>query len=317
MRLAGSEGLVSPVDFLSLAVRMAWGTITYLLAYRAVPIAAVASSIALILLVRPERWLSWARGQSRIRQLAGATILGFTRPTTRGEVEKYLRLVASRPLAAVVYLAVSHNLTIYYLLLLGPLLGKDVLLSHVIGGVAFMLVAVPLVGRVVIEPGDAGREPPPRSDSCSTETCGELVRFTGLLLYGSLLGGTIAAWGLSPWAFAPAKIARSSPISQLLNAVLGGIVSVALWMWPVANLFVGTYLWKTGLAHAGLVAFFYASTVSPQRLRLYAKVMARPSAARFAAALATASVVAGFVTAIVYRVFGLTIHYKLIPKQLL
>lgn len=307
---------MSPFDFLVLALQMAWKTITYLLAYRAAPIAAVASSIALILLVRPEQWLSWATGQSRIRQLAGAAVLGFTRPTTRGEIEKYLRLLASRPLAAVVYLAVSHDLTIYYLLLLGPLLGKDVLLSHVIGGIAFMLVAVPLVGRVVVDPGIAGREPPPRSDSFWTDAFEELVRFGGLLLYGSLLGGAIAAWGLSSWAFAPAKIAGSSLISQLLNAVLGEIVSVALWMWPVANLFVGTYLWKTGLAHAGLVAFFYASTVSPQRLRLYARLMARRSAARFAAALTAASVVAGFVTASVYRVFGLTIHYKLIPEQL-
>lgn len=307
---------MSPFDFLVLALQMAWETITYLLAYLAAPIAAVASSIALILFVRPERWLGWATGQSRIRQLAGAAVLGFTRPTTRGEIERFLPLLGSRPLATVVYLTVSHNLTIYYVLLLGPLLGRDVVLSHFIGGVVFMLVAVPLIGRVVVDPGNAGLEPQTGGRSFRTEAFGELARFGGFLLYGSLLGGAIAAWGLSSRAFAPAKIAGSSPISQLLNAVLGGIVSAALRMWPVANLFVGTYLWKTGLAHAGLVAFFYASAASPQRFRLYAKLMGKPSAARFAAALTAASAVAGFVTAIVYRMFGLTIHYKLIPEQL-
>ena len=87
--------------------------------------------------------------------------------------------------------------------------------------------------------------------------------------------------------------------------------------WPVANLFVGTYLWKIGLAHAGIVSFFYASTVSPQRVLLYSRIMGKRATARFVPALALAALLAGVATALLFRLSGLTIHYKLIPAQLL
>ncbi len=284
--------------------------------------------------------------------------MGFTRPLSPVPLVHNLHLLHGQSLETIVYLTVSHNLTVYYLFLLGPLLGKDVLLSHLIGGIIFMGVASRLTGLFGVDwttlrsapgvdwttlrsapgvdwttlrsaPGvdwTTLRSAPGVEDSLSLSLekqsfwplfLDELQRILGLMGYGLLLGGLIAAWGLSPWTVVPAYITTNRWFTQVINALLGGVVSMILWMWPVANLFVGTYLWKIGLAHAGLVTFFYASTISPQRLRLYAQVKGKEQAIRFGTALALAAILAGLGTAILFHLLGLRINYKLVLEQLL
>lgn len=88
------------------------------------------------------------------------------------------------------------------------------------------------------------------------------------------------------------------------------------FMWPVATLFVGTYLWKIGLAHAGLVTFFCAATLAPQRLRLYGNLWGADRTARWVGALALAALAAGLAVAVLLGLVGPEIRYKLTPEQL-
>lgn len=312
-------------EFLSLALYMAKETILYLLAYWLTPLLAFATSVALQALAPVHHWQRWLHDDRKSRRILGAIALGFTRPLSPVVLVHNLRLLHGQSLETIVYLTVSHNLTVYYLFLLGPLLGKDVLLSHLIGGIIFMGVASRLTGLFGVD-WTPLRSAPGVEDSLSLSLekqsfwplfLDELRRILGLMGYGLLLGGLIAAWGLSPWTVVPAYITTNRWFAQVINALLGGVVSMILWMWPVANLFVGTYLWKIGLAHAGLVTFFYASTLSPQRLRLYAQVKGKEQAIRFGTALALAVILAGLVTAILFHLLGLRINYKLVPEQLL
>lgn len=87
-------------------------------------------------------------------------------------------------------------------------------------------------------------------------------------------------------------------------------------MWPVATLFAGTFLWKIGLAQAGLVAFFCAATISPHRLSLYREAWGTGRTVRRALALALGAVTAGLVVAVLFGFTGLEIRYKLVPGQL-
>jgi hypothetical protein len=88
-------------------------------------------------------------------------------------------------------------------------------------------------------------------------------------------------------------------------------------MSPVANLFVGTYVWKVGIAHAGLVSFFFGSLISWPRVRLYQKALGHRQGTVFAVVLALAAIAAGFLVALFFHFAGLSIHYKLVAQQML
>lgn len=308
---------MSGSEFFSLALQIVRDTILYLLAYGFVPILAFVASVTLQAIMPVPLSERWLRDDRMSNRLLGATILGLTRPMARAEIAQTLRLLHRQPFETIVYLAVSHNLTVYYFFLIGPLLGKDVLLSHVLGGLIFIVSASGLVGLLGIKRDEQLPIRLQEKHPFWQLFFGELSRTVALMAYGLLLGGFIAAWGLSPWTFVPAYVTSNPLLSQFINSLLGGLVSVLLGMWPVANLFVGTYLWKTGLAHAGLVTFFYASPISPHRLRLYAQVRGKAQALRLGVALALAAMVAGLGVAVLFRLPGLSINYKLVPEQLL
>lgn len=338
-------------------------TTLYLLAYRGAPVVAVVAAALLA------GWAPVARLRARaddgngaggagLRALAAAA-LGFVRPLGRAALRRDLAALRHGR-DVVVYLTVSHGLTVYYLLLMGPLLGKDVLLSHAIGGAFFALTAgvgLRLAGvratRLAAEAGSAGtvgrecasaNDPAGASDLAGVSdpagaddpagasgpvrkeagggqsgwpaAVAEAGRALALMALGLVLGAVIAAWGLSGRAAAPVEMVEAPWLAQLVNALLAVAASILLWMWPVENLFVGTYLWKVGLAHAGLVAFFWASTTSPHRLGLYRELWGARVAWRLAVALGVAAVVAGMATALLYRITPLSINYKLIPAQM-
>jgi hypothetical protein len=137
-----------------------------------------------------------------------------------------------------------------------------------------------------------------------------------LVVYGLLLGGFVAAWGLSRAHVAPAALFGGGLTTQAVNAGIGLSVSFLTWMNPVANLFVGTYLWKVGIAHAGMLSFFLASLVSWPRVRLYRQALGRRQGVRLAAVLALAALAAGLLVALLFRLAGLSIRYKLMAEQM-
>lgn len=335
---------MSPMEFALTAAQSVVDTALYLLAYGGAPIVAIVVA-ALLAGWAPLRWLrAQATTDGAVRRTLAVAALAFVRPLGRSVLRRELRRLRC-PSDVVVYLAVGHGLTVYYLLLMGPLLGKDVLMSHVLGGVLFAGTAVGLARLAGLSTGDAGStasqggdgpqasgagaglrpsdgdEPRSRDAGSDAGTAwgraaGEAGRAVALMALGLVLGGVVAAWGLTGHAPAPVEIVDVPWLAQLLNALVAIGASMLLWMWPVENLFVGTYLWKIGLAHAGLVAFFWASTVSPQRLRLYRELWGGKPARRLAAVLGAAALVAGMATALLYRVTPLAINYKLIPAQM-
>lgn len=313
--------------FVTTALEMAWATLHYIVFYRFAIGFAFLFSVLLQFFLPAKRWLQVIRGRSGPVSILAAAGLGLTTSPGRQAIESnFSHLVAvGAPLTALVaYLISSHGLTVYYLLMLGPLLGKDVLLSHVLGGVGVFIIAslvLPLVfGR--LDKSEAGGDfavvQPPVRPGRLVQTVGSELRAAGpLVLYGLLLGGLIAAWGLSPWHVVPAALFGGGLAAQASNALLGLGVSFLTGMSPVANLFVGTYVWKIGIAHAGLVSFFFGNLISWPRVRLYQRTLGHRQGTVFALVLALAAIVAGLLVAFFFHFTGLSIHYKLIPEQLL
>lgn len=307
---------MTAVEFLHLAWQTAVQTASYLFAYAFVLVLAPLAHLALLALAPVDR--GWGGGEPgrRLGRL-GAALAGLTRPLSRRAIETTLRQARSAT-AAVAFLAVSHALTASYWILLGPLLGKDFLLSHAVGVVLFAFVASVLAWAFGLKAA-AGppRERPIGAGGARLPAmlAAVALRYVLLVALGLGLGGLVAAWGLSAGARAPAELGTAGSTTQALNAALGGALAL-LGVPPVANLFVGTYLWKVGVAHAGIVAFFCAATAAPTRWRLYARVFGRPGAVRLVAALLIGALLAGLATAWLFGAAGVPIRYKLIPEQL-
>lgn len=298
-------------EFLATAWQTAVQTASYLFAY------AFALALAPLVHLALVGWAPMRRGRLATgRGPLAAIVLGCTEPLSRRAFEANL-IRLGRPGPGIVYLALSHALTAYSWVLLGPLLGKDFLLSHVTGVALFVLFAVGLAWLLGVP---AVRDPlagsPRRSgDPLGVRLLGVLLRFVLLAALGLGLGGMVAAWGFSAAAWAPAELGAGGLSTQLANGLLG-LGLALLGIPPVANLFVGTYLWKVGLAHAGIVAFFCAATAAPTRWRLYARLFGRGGAARLVTALLLAALLAGLATAWLFGVADVSIHYKLIPEQM-
>lgn len=324
------------IDLLRSAAHVAADTAAYLMAWWAVPLWALAATVVLQGLARDWPLERWARSEQRFRRVAGAYLLAVARPFGRSDVGRNLARLEGRPGATAVYLTAGHGLTLYYFALLGPLLGKDVLLSHVLGMVAFAGIATGfavLLRAAAVDPTGAtapGDESEPGAsgpgDTADAEgtpkawtalIVGEGGRFLGWSLWGLTVGGLVGAAGLSsPSYLLTDLLPGEGLLRQVVHAGVGLLAAPAFFMWPVATLFAGTYLWKVGLAHAGLVAFFCAATLSPQRLRLYRKVWGADRTARCVLALALAALAAGLVVALLFGLTGLEIRYKLVPGQL-
>ena len=311
-------------EFLALALRVAGDTVSYLMAWWAVPVWALAASVLLQWWGARLPLETWVRSGKAPRRAAGAFLLAVTRSLDRESVRRTLGLLEGRTLGTAVYLTAGHGLTVYYFLLLGPLLGKDVLLSHVVGGIAFAGVAAAGARAFGLASLPSGGSRPSAAKVGATAPDGlgaiglrEVVRFGSWAGWGLVVGAVIGAAGLSN----PSLLLVELPLGQgllrqLVHAGLGAAAAVATFMWPVSTLFAGTYLWKVGLAHAGLVAFFYGATVAPQRVRLYRQVWDEPRALGWTLVLAAAAVAAGLVTAVLFGLAGLDIHYRLVPAQL-
>jgi uncharacterized membrane protein YraQ (UPF0718 family) len=314
--------------FVTTALGMAWATLHYIVLYRFAIGFAFFFSVLLQFLFPAEKWLQVIQGRSGLVPILAAAGLGFRTSPGRQAIESnFSHLVAVKaPLTALVaYLICSHGLTVYYLLMLGPLLGKDVLLSHILGGVTIFIVAslcFSPVFRKIFRTSESARDvdfaPPPLRPGRIAKIVGSELRAVGFLsLYGLLLGGVVAAWGLSPWHVAPAALFGGGLAAQGINTILGLAVSFLTWMSPVANLFVGTYVWKVGIAHAGLVSFFFGNLISWPRVRLYQRTLGHRQGTVFALVLALAAIAAGLLVAFFFHFTALSIHYKLIPEQLL
>lgn len=155
--------------FIGTAVGMAWATLQYLVFYRFVIGVAPATSVAAQTLV----------GTRQIRlpfAWPAALLVGAATSPRASAIGRGLAVAAGRdagPLVAVTFLVGAHFLTPYYLLLTGPLLGKDVLLSHVIGaGLCLAITRVLWRAERLAPEGDAFDAADDRDGSSSRSRCG-------------------------------------------------------------------------------------------------------------------------------------------------
>lgn len=303
-----------PLEPIDTAWEIARQTTAYLFAYAFAPILALGAQLLLV------AWGTRLRqGKSTASRLRRQLLLGITAPSGTRALERDLR---RRDLSAAgppwLYLGWVHGLTAYYWILLGPLLGRDFLLSHVVGMLVFVLLCS-LLGRVArIAPSTSS--PPsegfPAERATLPSVGREAIRFAALAAVGLAAGSLIAAWGFSEHTFAAAELGAPGLPTQSVNALLGASIALAGVVPPITNLFVGTYLWKVGLAHAGIVAFFCAAAASPLRWPLYRRIYGGRAAFRLALVLVVSALCAGLVTAWSWGILDLEIRYRLIPSQL-
>ncbi len=300
-------------EFLREIWNVAAATAGYLLAYRGALVVAVSGGAL-------ARWLAPSGPSCGSRQTFWRVLsAGIAMPSAKADLAAIIWAARLHPEAAPALLIGTHVFTPYHLILLGPLLGKDALGSVVLGGVIAAALAtvvarwLPLSVAMTLRP----REDAPQPITATRALSLEFIRNGPAIAYGLLAGGAIAAWGLSSWAVTPATLVNGRMAAQLLNGLIGVMLALLLNPSPAATPFIGTYLWKVGLAHAGLVAFFCAAPVTPVRLLRLHRDLGKQAAITLALLVAGAAVAAGFSTALVYRLAGLTIRYKLVPEQLL
>ncbi len=298
--------------FISTAVSLAWATFMYLVTYRFVIGLAPAASVLAQAMARfhagragsASPW-PWALLRGVATSPSAAAIAAeLRRLTVRGE----------SPISFVAFLVGTHFLTLYYLLLIGPLLGKDALLSHLIGATV-CLVGTAGLWRPPAIPRSEPAEVAPQSVGQLARA--ELIHVVPHMSLGIVLGGTVAAWGLSPAHVALAALLGGGVAAQVGSALAGSVLGAVSCLPPVASLFVATYLWKTGIAQAGLVSFVLASAATVTRRQLYRTTLGDHAGERLWRMLLLVGVFAGIATAIVFWAFGLTIHYRLSSEQLL
>lgn len=277
---------------------------------------------------RRRAWRKLRENPGSLKGVAAALGLGIASSPTKQNLSSCLERLAQADCGiweVVVYLTATHALLVYYFALLGPLLGKEFVLGHLIGAAAFVLSAAALLRffdarftAPVI--GSAPQVAAASQGSLRGLGAAALSDIRALAFptaYGLLLGGLLSALGLMKAWVVPATIGGGGLISQAINAMAGLLFSFVTFMSPVGNLFVATYLWKTGIAQAGLVSFIYAGLVSPQRVRLYVRVLGRKEGLHVSYSFALAAMVAGVATAMAFAALGLGIRYKLVPQQLL
>ena len=234
-----------------------------------------------------------ARGPSFFSALA----LGVTGPpdwrSNLAAFEELLRYGTSLP-TAFTYLIASYTITSYFIFLIMVNSGPQIVIGHVLA--ALLMIACVRLGlrwwipKALWHQAAAGSSADPHAEAAPAalpwpvclRSPRNWLRAVWLLLrdikvlciplfLGLLLGGFLAAWGRTE-AFFDLRLGDGVP-GQLLNAVIGPLLSAVTFMVPVGNIFVGVWLWKTEfLAYAGLVGFFLATVLHPDTVGTYRRL---------------------------------------------
>ena len=213
----------------------------------------------------------------------------------------------------------SHVLPIYVLLIIFAL-GKEYLLVYLIAAGVF--VPLVLLGAKVFLSfserasntlhGEA-QEHIPFWMAPIKEFVGVAPRF----LYGVVAAAVIAAIAIQPKFAFPVEITGGGLAAQLLNALLGIVAAVGLWVPPVGVVLLSVPIWRGGIALAGLIAFFFAILAAPQAIMAYSEWIGRRQAAKFAAIVLLVAVVTGMLVTLIVRGLGRDLPYQYSPDQLL
>ncbi len=174
------------------AIQTAYYTLVYLWAYAFSVGWVFVLSAAFGLLFREEKLRGCLASPRPLQRIAGAMVLGLLGSPHRRVIENNIRWLIRNTKTSwllPIFLAGRCNLTIYYWLLLGPLLGKEFIMVNVIGAALFLCGTCPgllLLGQTKAE--------------SSLETCCELfLKSRPPLFRGFLKALAREVIGVGPW----------------------------------------------------------------------------------------------------------------------
>ena len=134
----------------------------------------------------------------------------------------------------------------------------------------------------------------------------EIRRFAPSLSVGIVLGGIILAAVLRGWWVVFADVFGHATLSSdLINALVGAVLGIAVSLSPVGNLPVIHALFKTdGLGYPGIISFCLASAIHPRDIRTYVRIFDRRQALVLSGLLFGATVLGGLGSTWIYAALG-------------
>jgi hypothetical protein len=257
--------------------------------------------------------------------------LGITGSAGRKETTNALVELLNRgisPSLAFAFLIASRNMTIHFWAIFALSLGAEFATGQLLGALVMIGVVAVALRWLTIGPaiasvptrsqGDVPRELPEFSSwpglLFSVSGWKFVLKFIGLevrrfglsLIAGIILGGIILAGGYQSWWPVFADVfGHATLASDLVNAVVGAVLSPVFFLSPVGNLPVIHALFKTdGLGYPGIVSFCLASAIHPSDIKTYRNVFAPGRARAVVALLYLAAVLGGLGSTWIYDAFG-------------
>ncbi len=232
------------------------------------------------------------------------------------------------PSLGLVFLIASRNMTIYFWAIFALSLGAEFATGQLLGAlvmIGFVMLSLGWV-KLKVSRASIGEQPkntalfdPPSFPSWQTLLFSldgwlaifkfigqEIKRFAPSLALGIMLGGIILASGLQSWWSTFADVfGHATLLSDLANAIFGGVLSVAVSLSPVGNLPVIHALFKTdGLGYPGIISFCLASAIHRSDIKIYMKTFGRRQGCALVGLIYGAAVLGGLGSTWIYAAFG-------------
>jgi len=225
------------------------------------------------------------------------------------------------------YLASSHSLALYSLVLLTVLIGLEFAVGVVLGGLVMsgllwlMVPARPSAGIPAPDPLASLDVTPrttwfallgsPRGWGHILGDVGRYLHHVGLSLIGGLLLGALVLaidtegrWGFPTW------MGDETVPAALASAFLAPLLSIAVFLAPPGNLIVVSSIWKTWtVTYSGVISFVLMGVLNP--LRVWTLV-GEPGGARrwlLVLALYVSAAVSGLAVAGLFALLGIPVTH--------
>lgn len=104
-------------------------------------------------------------------------------------------------------------------------------------------------------------------------TIGEFRKLWLAMLVGIVLAGMIGAFGRTEWAIDLTMLGGGGLPTEFLNAAIGSLLALLLFVPPIGHVFAASFLWKAYiLSYAGVVSYILASLVNPRAIQTYLRM---------------------------------------------
>ena len=230
------------------------------------------------------------KGQGSLAEAFWGGLFGFTgSPHLRSSLEAARALFSegAHPAAASAFLIARFNLVPYALAFTLVLFGLEFFIGQLLGALVMafalwgLLKFVPAVrweeARQKLKERKAvtglPAEPDPRLQGwrgAFRYIGGEFRKLWLAILVGIILAGMIGAFGRTEWTVDLTIIGGGGLPTELLNALVGILLVLPLFVPPIGHVFAASFLWKAYiLSYVGVVSYLLASFINPRAIRTY------------------------------------------------